>query len=62
MLATASRLIKAVPIDADAVATAFEARATKIQCRDGCRRVVALQRAIDEHPKAFEAYCRAMGL
>jgi len=59
---TPDRLIKATPIDADAVASAFEALATKIQIRDGgCDRVTALQRAVDEHPKAFEAYCRAMG-
>lgn len=53
-------LIKAPPIDADAICAAFEALATAIQRRDRCDRVTALQRAIHEHPKAFEAYYRAM--
>ena len=54
-------LIKAPPRDADAVAVAFEALATAIQRRDRCARVEALQRAVDEHPEAFERYCRVVG-
>jgi len=57
---SASRLIKAIPVDHDAVAAAFEALATAIQRRDDCDRLTALQRAVDENPKAFEAYFRAM--
>ena len=53
------RLIRAS--DRDAVAAAFEALATEIQARDRCDRVTALQRAVDENPERFEAYCRAMG-
>jgi len=55
------RLIKAAPLDRDAVAAAFEALATKLQQRDGSDRVTALQRAIDEHPERFAEYCRATG-
>jgi hypothetical protein len=59
-LRSASRLIKAIPVDHDAVAAAFEALATAIQHRDGCDRVTALQRAVDENPQAFRAYGRSM--
>jgi hypothetical protein len=54
------RLIKAPPVDRDAVAAAFEALATRIQQRDHSARVTALQRAIDENPEAYERYCRAV--
>jgi hypothetical protein len=53
------RLIPAT-VDRDGVADAFEALATKIQLRDRCDRVTALQRAIDENPDRFEEYTRAM--
>jgi hypothetical protein len=51
------KLIKTRPVDPCAV---FEALATRIQRRDRCDRVTALQRAVDEHPEQFEAYCRAV--
>ena len=35
--------------------------ATIIQKRDGCDRVSALQRAVDENPARFEDYCHAVG-
>src|SRR5262245_42419217 len=44
---------------ADAATTAFEAL-TSNKHRDGCDRVTALQRSVDENPRAYEAYCRAM--
>jgi predicted LPLAT superfamily acyltransferase len=56
-----SRLIPAAPLDRDAVASAFEALATKIQRRDHVDRVTALQRAVDEHPARYEEYVRAFG-
>jgi hypothetical protein len=59
-LRTVSRLIKATPVDPDVVATAFESVVTKIQRRDRCDRVTALQRAVDENPAAFEEYARVM--
>jgi len=55
-----SRLIKGKPLDRGAVCSAFEALATKIQRSDGCDRVTALQRAVDENPEQFAEYCRAM--
>ena len=61
MLAERFRLIPAAPIDADAVISAFEAHATTIQKRDGCARVTALQRTVDDNPAAFAEYCRAFG-
>jgi hypothetical protein len=55
------RLIKAMAIDPDLVIEAFEALATKIQNRDGCSRVTALQQTIDENPEKYSQYCWAMG-
>jgi|HubBroStandDraft_6_1064221.scaffolds.fasta_scaffold1467342_1 hypothetical protein len=54
----AYKLIKNRPVDPIG---AFEALATRIQKRDRCDRVTALQKACDENPGAFEAYCRAIG-
>jgi len=54
------RLIPAVPIDRNRMAAAFEALATRIQQRDHCDRVTALQRAVDENPERFDEYVRAM--
>jgi hypothetical protein len=56
------RLIPAEPVDPDDIASSFEALATRIQKRDGCDRVTALQRAVDENPGAFDAYCRTFGV
>jgi quinol monooxygenase YgiN len=61
VMSGAFTLIKAVPTDTERVCAAFEALATKIQRRDGCHRVEALQKAVDEHPREYEAYCRAFG-
>jgi hypothetical protein len=59
-VATTYRLIKAAPADPAAVLDAFEALATRTQNRDGCDRVAALQRAVDENPDAYAAYCCAL--
>jgi hypothetical protein len=53
-------LIKAAPVDPATVCDRFEELATRIQRRDRCDRVTALQKAVDENPGAFEQYCRAM--
>ena len=37
----------------------FTRLADQIQARDGCHRVTALQKAIDEHPDRYAEYCRA---
>jgi hypothetical protein len=60
-LAERYRLIPAVPVDPDDFASSFEAIATRIQTRDRCDRVTALQRAIDENPERYSEYCRAFG-
>ena len=48
------------PLDPAAVATAFERIADRVQARTGCDRVAALQKAVDEHPAAFERYVAAV--
>ena len=40
---------------------AFLAVTDAIERRDRCGRLEALQRACDEAPAAFDAYCRVMG-
>lgn len=53
------RLIPAAPFDASRVIAAFERVADAVQARDKCSRVEGLQRACDEKPELFDAYCRA---
>ena len=48
------------PLAPEAVATAFERIADRVQARTGCDRIAALQRAVDEHPDAYRRYCAAM--
>jgi hypothetical protein len=48
-----------VPLDPEAIATAFERIADRIQARTGLI-VGALQKAVDEHPAAFERYIAAV--
>jgi hypothetical protein len=48
------------PLDAEAVAIAFARIADRIQKRTGSSRLAALQRAIDEHPVAYERYLSAI--
>ena len=60
-MSDAYTLIKAAPVDLARVCEAFEALATRIQCRDDVDRVTALQRTIKENPRAYADYCRAMG-
>ena len=54
----AFRLIRAPRRDAEA---AFLAIVDKIQRRDGCDRVRALQAACDENPDAYSRYVEAFG-
>jgi hypothetical protein len=60
MTAPTYRLITSVLCRDDPIAE-FTRLADEIQRRDRCRRVVALQRAADEIPREFDAYCRALG-
>ena len=53
------RSSSAVP---EAVTSAFERIADWIMARTACDRVVALQRAADEHPGAYERYLEAMAV
>jgi hypothetical protein len=61
MLAERYRLIPAAPVAPDDVAASFEALATRIQRRDRCHRVRALQRTVDEQPARYVECCRAFG-
>ena len=60
-MSDAYTLIKAAPVDLARLCEGFEALVTRIQCRDDVDRVTALQRAINENPRAYADYCRAIG-
>jgi hypothetical protein len=46
------------PVAPDDIAASFEALATRVQRRDRCRRVTALQRAVDVR-RTFGVLCSA---
>jgi hypothetical protein len=56
-LAERFRLIPAEPVGPDAIAASFEALVTRIQTRDDCHRIEALERAVEESPERFAEYC-----
>jgi len=54
-----SRTIRAAPTDADAIAFGVRSDRDTHPFRDGCDRIRALQRAVDENPAKFAEYLRA---